>query len=130
MNKIKKNISPLRKSGNNTIINFQNDHSEKQIKLTKLIEETMLEFNKKYNSITESLNKLREDLIKKMLNIQELSIDESNSSLKSEFLLKENNNNNNNNNSNNKSPNNTFNSISTRNFLKQNFINISRHESR
>ena len=130
MNTIKKNISPLRKSGNNTIINFQNDHSEKQIKLTKLIEETMLEFNKKYNSITESLNKLREDLIKKMLNIQELSIDESNSSLKSEFLLKENNNNNNNNNSNNKSPNNTFNSISTRNFLKQNFINISRNESR
>ena len=130
MNTKKKNISPLRKSGNNTIINFQNDHSEKQIKLTKLIEETMLEFNKKYNSITESLNKLREDLIKKMLNIQELSIDESNSSLKSEFLLKENNNNNNNNNSNNKSPNNTFNSISTRNFLKQNFINISRNESR
>ena len=130
MNTIKKNISPLRKSGNNTIINFQNDHSEKQIKLTKLIEETMFEFNKKYNSITESLNKLKEDLIKKMLNIQELSIDESNSSLKSEFLLKENNNNNNNNNSNNKSPNNTFNSISTRNFLKQNFINISRNESR
>ena len=132
MNTIKKNISPLRKSGNNTIINFQNDHSEKQIKLTKLIEETMLELNRKYNSITESLNKLREDLIKKMLNIQELSIDESNSSLKSEFLLKENNNNNNNNNSNsnNKSPNNTFNSISTRNFLKQNFINISRNESR
>ncbi len=132
MNTIKKNISPLRKSGNNTIINYQNDHSEKQIKLSKLIEETMLEFNTKYNSITESLNKLREDLIKKMLNIQELSIDESNSTLKSDFLLKENNNNNNNNNSNNnnKSPNNTFNSISTRNFLKQNFINISRNESR
>ena len=29
MNTLKKNISPLRKSGNNTLMNFQNDNLEK-----------------------------------------------------------------------------------------------------
>ncbi len=122
MNTIKKNISPLRKSGNNTLMNFQNENLEKNSKISKLIEETLLELNTKYNLITETINQLKQNLIQKILNIQELSIDDNNNStLKSDYFLKRN--------TNNKSPK-CFNSISTRNFLKQNFINISRNESR
>ena len=121
MNTIKKNISPLRKSGNNTLMNFQNENLEKNSKISKLIEETLLELNTKYNLITETINQLKQNLIQKILNIQELSIDDNNSTLKSDYFLKRNNNN--------KSPK-CFNSISTRNFLKQNFINVSRNESR
>jgi len=62
-----KNLLSTKKSSNNTLLNSHNEQiSEKNIKLGKLIEETLNEFNIKYNIITNSLIQLKQDLHQKM----------------------------------------------------------------
>ena len=107
MKKIYKNLSPDLKSFNSNSLNNQNSQ------LSKLIEETILEFNIKYNSITNMLNQLKQNLFQRLNNIQEISIGE-NSSLNFQKIF-------------NKSQIN-FISNSTRNFIKQNFMKISHEE--
>ena len=53
MKKIYKNLSPDLKSFNSNSLNNQNSQ------LSKLIEETILEFNIKYNSINNMLNQIK-----------------------------------------------------------------------
>ena len=64
MKKIYKNLSPDLKSFNSNSLNNQNSH------LSKLIEETILEFNIKYNSINNMLNQLKQNLFQRLNNIK------------------------------------------------------------
>ena len=84
MKSLKKNLCPKKKSANNTLLNSQNEQiQEKHSKISKLIEETLNQFNIKYTSITNTLNQLKQDLLQKMTNIQEIYLEENLSTLNS-----------------------------------------------
>ena len=77
MKKLSKNFSPYFKSFSNTSLNPQNEFLfDKNSKLSKLIEETILEFNYKFKSITNALNQLKQNLLQRLNNIQEISSDD------------------------------------------------------
>ena len=77
MKKLSKNFSPNLKSFSNNSLNPQNEFLfDKNSKLSKLIEETILEFNNKFKSITNKLNQLKQNLLQRLNNIQEISSDD------------------------------------------------------
>ena len=119
MKSLKKNLCPTKKSINNTLLNSQNEQiQEKHSKISKLIEETINQFNIKYTSITNTLNQIKQDLLQKMTNIQEIYLEENLSTLNSGGGYHH------------KVNNKSVNYNTTRNFLQENFIKFTRNDSK